>query len=159
MEKSQNKNNKTNNQQQSNMIQQTFHKSMFERTRSNSLGALPKDIQKPVENQTDLRKPDNINLEEWQKDKIPAWRRKRKETSPIQNEANKKIKNTSNYQISTHNSFEILKEELTKEKQTDSKEYIPKPEPIFVTGVLNITSLKEKLTEICETNLFTMTTL
>lgn len=47
----------------------------------------------------------------------------------------KKIKNTSDFQIYTHNSFEILNPTSTKDAKTVGKEYIPKPEHIFVTGV------------------------
>ncbi|CAG4974695.1 unnamed protein product [Colias eurytheme] len=149
---------------------------MFTRTRSNSTSSLPAKLiteerisDKPnseQSNQTMIEpRPESSPLEiinnkvDWQRDQIPTKRNKRKETSPIQNDTNKKLKNTSVFAVPTQNSFEILNEDTSEDNKKEEKEYIPKPEPIFVTGVLNITSLKEVLNEIVDNSSYTMTTL
>ncbi|PZC81846.1 hypothetical protein B5X24_HaOG211859 [Helicoverpa armigera] len=152
---------------------------MFERVRSNSLGALPKEIQKPiekpkqpmespqkslkpqqsVENETALSNPDDTQKEVWQNDRIPNRSNKRKQTSPILNDTQKKLKNTTNFAIPTSNTFEILNEDTTKEAERMEKEYIPKPEPIFATGVLNVGSLKEALSKVTTSEMYLMTAL
>ncbi|VVD01613.1 unnamed protein product [Leptidea sinapis] len=75
--------------------------------------------------------------EEWQRDEIPTRRKKRKETSPIHNDGNKKQKNSPDFVIPTRNSFELLDTEPTNKTNNTDKVYVPKPEPIFVTGVIN----------------------
>ncbi|GBP96219.1 Nucleic-acid-binding protein from transposon X-element [Eumeta japonica] len=135
------------------MIQQTLHKSMFTKARSNSLGTLPQDINFP-EIPFSANDP---NKNTWQQDRIPQAKRKRVETKSPQTE-NIKKSNTSTYAIPTHNQFDILDDE---EATTDNKETEkpPKPEPIFVTGVLDINALRNKLKEITTTDDYTMTTL
>lgn len=174
-------NNKTNNPKNTtNIVQQIFHPSMFERARSNSLGALPKEIQKPiekpkqpmerhpqkplkpqqsVENETALSNPDDTQKEVWKNDRIPNRSNKRKQTSPILNDTQKKLKNTTNFAIPTSNTFEILNEDTTKEAERMEKEYIPKPEPIFATGVLNVGSLKEALSKVTTSEMYLITAL
>lgn len=155
---------KTHTNKPNNLIQQTLHPRIFERVRSNSLGALPNGILKPaVEKQPKqadkLSDTENSDEVGWQSDKIPVSRQKRKERSPIQGDENKRPKNTTTFQIQTQNRFDLLSDEPTNESTTKTKEYIPKPEPIFVTGVVSIASLKEKLNKLIENNLYTMTTL
>ncbi|GBP14144.1 hypothetical protein EVAR_102811_1 [Eumeta japonica] len=84
--------------------------------------------------------------------------RKRVETKSPQTENIKKKSNTSTYAIPIHNQFDILDDE---EATTDNNktEKPPKPEPIFVTGVLDINALRNKLKEITTTDDYTMTTL
>ncbi|GBP66444.1 Nucleic-acid-binding protein from transposon X-element [Eumeta japonica] len=98
------------------------------------------------------------NKNTWQQDRIPQAKRKRVETKSPQTENIKKKSNTSTYAIPTHNQFDILDDE---EATTDNKETEkpPKPEPIFVTGVLDINALRNKLKEITTTDDYTMTTL
>lgn len=139
------------------MIQQKLHKSMFDRQRSNSLPSVATSI--PSNNQTKINETDSVNrnedpLNRWQSDKMPL-RQKRKETSPIHSENKKKSKN-STFTVPTHNQFDILNDEKTEEPVT---EYIPKPEPIFVTGVIDVTALKETLNKIIVSNSYKMTTL
>ncbi|VVD04149.1 unnamed protein product [Leptidea sinapis] len=80
--------------------------------------------------------------EEWQRDEIPTRRKKRKETSPIHNDGNKKQKISPDFVIPTRNSFELLDTEPTNKTNNTDKVYIPKPEPIFVTGVINTKALR-----------------
>lgn len=136
------------------MIQQTIHKSMFTKTRSNSLGTLPQDIN-PPEISFSANDP---NKNTWQQDRIPQAKRKRVENKSPQTENIKKKSNTPTYAIPTHNQFDVLDDE---EAATDNKETEkpPKPEPIFVTGVLDINALRNKLKEITTTDDYTMTTL
>ncbi|GBP95963.1 RNA-directed DNA polymerase from mobile element jockey [Eumeta japonica] len=95
------------------------------------------------------------NKNTWQQDRIP--KPEEVETKSPQTE-NIKKSNTSTYAIPTHNQFDILDDE---EATTDNKETEkpPKPEPIFVTGVLDINALRNKLKEITTTDDYTMTTL
>ncbi|CAB3254131.1 unnamed protein product [Arctia plantaginis] len=119
------------------MIQQTLHESMFNRNRSYSTSSLPtkpndynSDQQNKekdnLDSQTETQfASDNItsNHEEWQRDEIPIRRKKRKETSPILNEGNKKQKNSPDFVIPTHNSFELLHTELTDKTNNTDKVY------------------------------------
>lgn len=150
-----------------NLIQQTLNRNMFERTRSNSLGAIPTENENPVINQsgpieqtiitqTDSSNQEDTDINEWQRDKP----KKRKETSPINN-TNKKQKNISQFAIPTENRFELLDDDTIQAQEINKQKivYVPKPEPIFVTGVINIASLKEVLNKILDNDLYTMTTL
>ncbi|KAJ8707694.1 hypothetical protein PYW07_011371 [Mythimna separata] len=154
------------------MIQQTLHESMFIRNRSNSTSSLPAKINDYNSNQQ--REKDNLDSqtetqfdsnnitsdhEEWQRDEIPTRRKKRKETSPIHNDGNKKQKNSPDFVIPTRNSFEILDTEPTDKTNNTDKVYVPKPEPIFVTGVINVNSLKDVLNKFLTSELYIMTTL
>ena len=141
------------------MIQQTLQKSMFIRTRSNSVGAIPKNISAhdttlDIENKNEPIECNKI----WQQDQIPPAKRKRKEASSPFTENAKKKSNTIAYTIPTQNHFEILGEEEDNADNID-KEKPPKPEPIFVTGVLDINSLKNLLLKITTAENYTMTTL
>ncbi|KAL4702647.1 hypothetical protein ACJJTC_016454 [Scirpophaga incertulas] len=91
----------------------------------------------------------------WQRDKPPQQRQKRKVSSPIQSNHQKKVKSTTTYTVPTENRFDVLEIE----NNTTEKSYIPKPEPIFVTGVIDVKILKQKLNEIIDGNLYTMVTL
>lgn len=74
------------------------------------------------------------------------------------NKTNKLTKTT--YAVSTKNRYQILEtvtNEESNEQQKDLKP--PKPEPIFVTGVIDIKKLKELLSTIVESEKYTMTTL
>lgn len=152
-----NKSNKTLNNP-NNMIQQQFHKSLFIRHRSNSLPSVaastPTNKQGQNENETDIHEDHSSSL--WQNDKVLPIRQKRKKTSPIHRENKKKPMDNTTFSVPTHNQFDILNSAETEEP---AKEYIPKPEPIFVTGVLDVTSLKTKLNNIVEKNSYKMTTL
>lgn len=155
------------------MIQQTFHESMFIRNRSNSTSSLPtkpndysSDHQNKEKDNLDIQTEtqiasDNItsDQEEWQRDEIPTRRKKRKETSPIHNDGNKKQKNHTDFAIPTRNSFELLDTEPTDKSNNTDKVYVPKPEPIFVTGVINVQSLKDVLNNLVKSELYLMTTL
>lgn len=155
------------------MIQQTLHESMFTRNRSNSTSSLPaklndrnsnllnkeKDhLDSQIETQFDR---DNIisDHDKWQRDEIPTRRKKRKERSPIHNDENKKQKNSPEFGIPTRNSFELLDTEPTDKTNNTDKAYVPKPEPIFVTGVINVNSLKVVLNNFLKSELYFMTTL
>lgn len=136
------------------MIQSTLHKSMFTKARSNSLGTIPQDINVP---EIIFSTKDQIK-HDWQQDRIPPAKRKRVETDSPQTEKVKKKPNTTTYAITTKNQFDILDSE---ESTTDNIEIDkpPKPEPIFVTGVLDISALRNKLKEIASADDYTMTTL
>lgn len=158
------------------MVQQTFHKSMFLRNRSYSTSSLPvppvlldpepssptteqNELETETQHLTSNNDQEQLDNNEWQRDRIPARRNKRKETSPIDGDSHKKLKNTPTFNIPIHNSFETLDNEQTEDTKKPEKEYVPKPEPIFVTGVLNIVALKEALNKIIDNSLYTMTTL
>ncbi|GBP50340.1 Nucleic-acid-binding protein from transposon X-element [Eumeta japonica] len=70
--------------------------------------------------------------QEWQRDRVPK--------------------------IPVHNRFEILNDDgpIIENK---NKEYTPKPEPIFVTGVVDVTPLRNLLNKVAGATTFTMTTL
>ncbi|CAH2208049.1 jg26164 [Pararge aegeria aegeria] len=156
------------------MIQQTLYESMFTRNRSNSTSSLPTKLNYSNYNQQNKEK-DNLDSqtdtlpiasddlisdhEEWQRDEIPTRRKKRKETSPIHNDVNKKQKNSPDFVIPTRNSFELLDTEPTNKTNNTDKVYVPKPEPIFVTGVINVNSLKDVLNKFVKSDLYLMTTL
>lgn len=122
------------------LVQQTFHRSMFIKTRPNP----PKTA-------------------EWQKDKTPVNKRKLIDTSPTQLEnPSKKTQNTGTtnnitYKVPTQNQFDILNKEIGNTKEEETKP--PKPEPIFVTGVNNIAQLKEILNKITTNEEYTIATL
>ncbi|KAH9642062.1 hypothetical protein HF086_015183, partial [Spodoptera exigua] len=94
----------------------------------------------------------------WQQDRIPKIKRKRMESKSPQIGNLKKKTNTTEYVISTQNQFEILGEVEDKPAIIET-EKPPKPEPIFVTGVLDINTLKNLLLRITTEGNFTMTTL
>ncbi|CAG4982592.1 unnamed protein product [Parnassius apollo] len=156
-----------------NMVQQTLHESMFIRNRSNSTSSLPAKLndyssnqhreqqeKDKLDSQTETQfDSDNITSDEWQRDEIPTRRKKRKETSPIHNDGNKKQKNSPDFVIPTRNSFELLDTESTDRINNTDKVYVPKPEPIFVTGVINVNSLKDVLNKFLKSDLYLMTTL
>lgn len=143
------------------MIQQQFHKSMFIRNRSNSLPSVAATKTSDKQNQNnelELKNNEKNPSNTWQNDEVPLKRQKRKETSPICSENTKKLKNTPMFAVSTHNKFDILNSEET-EDPVSVKEYTPKPEPIFVTGVMDVTALKSTLNEIVDNKSYQMTTL
>lgn len=74
------------------------------------------------------------------------------------NKTNKLTKTT--YAVSTKNRYQIL-ETVTNEESNEHQKDLkpPKPEPIFVTGVIDIKKLKELLSTIVESEKYTMTTL
>lgn len=155
------------------MIQQTIHESMFIRKRSNSTSSLPTKLNDYNSNQQS-KEIDNLDTqteaqldsdtitsdhEEWQRDEILTRRNKRKETSPINNDGNKKQKNSRDFVIPTRNRFELLDTEPTDKTNNTDKVYVPKPEPIFVTGVIKVNSLKDVLNKFVKSELYLMTTL
>ncbi|GBP78227.1 Nucleic-acid-binding protein from transposon X-element [Eumeta japonica] len=147
------------------MIQQTLSKSMFTRT-SHSLGTLPagkpkaansNDIHYPETSITDKKDERTEINRPWQNDHIQTKRQA--ELSPeLANRINKLTKTT--YAVTTHNRFQDLETENNEGPSEQHKEpKPPKPEPIFVTGVLDIKNLKELLSLITDNNNYTMTTL
>ena len=134
------------------MIQQTLHKSMFIRARSNSVGAIPKDvgthdITLDIENKNETKENEKI----WQPDRIPPAKRKRTETSSPLTENAKKKSNAIVYTIPTQNHFEIQGDEEDKADNLEI-ETPPKPEPMFLTGVLDITSLNFPYKNVTKNN-------
>ncbi|CAG4936623.1 unnamed protein product [Parnassius apollo] len=102
---------------------------------------------------------DNIASDEWQRNEIPTRTKKKKETSPINNEGNTKQKNSPDFVIPTRNSFELLDTGPPDRTNNTDKVYVPKPEPIFVTSVINVNSLKDVLNKFLKSELYLMTTL
>ncbi|KAJ2938493.1 hypothetical protein O0L34_g12987 [Tuta absoluta] len=109
---------------------------------------------------------DSANLHKgvqpWQSDHIPSTKRKRMSPSPNSKNINKVAKNDHTINIPTHNQFEVLNNTEQAEDQHNEEPIanpIPKPEPIFVTGVNDISVLRNKLQPLVEGNLFTITTL
>lgn len=124
------------------MIQQTLSKSLFEKTgRSLSL-----------ENLTNKQTSQSIDAETWQSDHVPTPKRKRSEMSPDINISGNKFSKV-NYAVPTQNRLKIL--EVNEDKPpTLEQPRPPKPEPIFVTGVINVTSLKDVLNKLGKTNMY-----
>ncbi|CAH2239421.1 jg7295, partial [Pararge aegeria aegeria] len=86
-------------------------------------------------------------------------KRKRKENSPNQNEKTSKFtKSNIQYTVPTHNQFDLLEDDKP-DRNNKEQTYIPKPEPIFVTGVINVGPLKNLLNDIMDCNSYSMTTL
>ncbi|CAG5004480.1 unnamed protein product [Parnassius apollo] len=125
------------NKSQKTYTQQILHKEFFQaRTKSFSFRGRPSnDMQS--EN-ADLRSPpcqqkDEQPINEWQRDKVPK----------------KNVKDpTAQRKVDEY-----------PEIAPKTKEYIPKPEPIFVTGIVNITPLRELIVKVVAIDKFTMTTL
>ncbi|CAG4972039.1 unnamed protein product [Parnassius apollo] len=148
-----------------------IHESIFIRNKINSTSSLPAKLNDYNSNQHNKEKDnldsqtetqfdsDNLTSDEWQRDEIPTRRKKRKDTSPIHNDGNKKQKNSPDFVIPTRNSFELLDTEPTNRTNNTDKVYVPKPEPIFVTGVINVNSLKDVLNKFLNSKLYLMTTL
>ncbi|CAG9795104.1 unnamed protein product [Diatraea saccharalis] len=114
------------------MIQQTLHKSIFKHTRSVSLGTLPNEINtQNTINEKSATNSSNTNNEQ----DNTSWQ---------------------NDQVPMKRKAEANGAETTKEYR-DTKP--PKPEPIFVTGVIDINKLKDLLATIVETGKYTITTL
>lgn len=155
---------------QKNYIQTAFHPGLFRVDKSPQLvNENPSPVQK--DNSTTSSQPQKCyqsvpSTEQqqipWQTDRIPVSKRKRAETSPnsSKNPSHKVAKNSVTVNIPTHNQFESLNVEYTQEETNEQpKTWVPKPEPIFVTGVNNITFLKQTLHNFIENKLYTMTTL
>lgn len=127
--------------------------------RSSSVGAVPKEI--PILVPTAQSKADSGSEETentWQRDRTPAFKRKRIESSPTHLGNFKKKSNTTAYTIPTQNRFDVLNDDNEDTINTE-QEKPPKPEPIFVTGVIDINSLKKVLHKITSSTEYTMTTL
>ncbi|CAH2100345.1 unnamed protein product [Euphydryas editha] len=105
----------------------------------------------------------------WQQDKVPGKKRKRND-SPNENNKNTTVKRlnykTANksssdklhsYAVPVQNQFDILSDEQPASQKP--KEYVPRPEPIFVTGIVTIAPLRDLLQKVTDLNNFTMTTL
>ncbi|CAG5052433.1 unnamed protein product [Parnassius apollo] len=141
---------------------------MFIRNRSNSTSSLPAKLNDYNSNQHHKEKDnldsqtetqfdsDKITSDEWQRDEIPTRSKKRKETSPIHNDGNKNQKNSPDFVIPTRNSFELLDTEPTDRTNNTDKVYVTKPEPIFVTGVMNVNSLKDVLNKFLKSEHYLM---
>lgn len=125
------------------LIQQTLQKSMFTKTRSNSVGAIPKTInvsQIPSIPQQEQAQTEASQTTSWQFDRVPIVKRKRSEVSPPQTENAKKKQSNVSYTIPTQNQFEIL-DNANEDTGVADQVKIPKPEPIFVTGVIKLISV------------------
>lgn len=141
------------------MIQQQLNRSMFTLNRSNSLPTLPANNDSDAQTEDTKSTCDKENSSvPWQKDKVPPKRQKRKETSPIHRSNTKKSKNATTFAVPTHNTFDILNSEEIEETAAGT-EYVPKPEPIFVTGVMDVTALKATINKIVDNKSYIMTTL
>ncbi|KOB64639.1 Uncharacterized protein OBRU01_23919, partial [Operophtera brumata] len=127
----------------------------------NSIGALPKDFDVSGISALTQEKPQKGMKEKennWQRDQVPTAKRKRAETSPLQNENAKKRPNNISYAVPTQNQFDILDD--TEDTTNVEPPKPPKPEPIFVTGVIEVNSLKNVLKKITtNNNEYTMTKL
>lgn len=159
--------------QKTNLTQQVFHKGLFEtRPRSSSFSGCTsssKPLQGPEWNpntQTNTipcqrKSPVKETVERgnqnWQQDHVPYGKRKRP-LSPREMSNKLSITKHTNFSIPTHNKFDILS---TDDLKTDdkNKEYVPKPEPIFVTGIINITPLRDVLNKVASMDKYTLTTL
>ncbi|KAF9794811.1 hypothetical protein SFRURICE_017501 [Spodoptera frugiperda] len=132
---------------------------MFTLNRSNSLPTLPANNDSDAQTEDTKSTCDKENSSvPWQKDKVPPKRQKRKETSPIHRSNTKKSKNATTFAVPTHNTFDILNSEEIEETAAGT-EYVPKPEPIFVTGVMDVTALKATINKIVDNKSYIMTTL
>lgn len=94
------------------------------------------------------------NSNQWQLDRLPPAKRKRQESPTGQQSANKGI----NPLVPTQNRFDILNDE-NNETENNKKEYVPKPEPIFITGVIDIIPLRDILNKAVNSDKYQMTTL
>ncbi|CAG5001833.1 unnamed protein product [Parnassius apollo] len=139
------------NKSQKTYTQQILHKEFFQaRPRSFSFSGRPSsdmqsedaDLWSPP-GQTDIfqQQKDEQPINEWQRDKVPNKKRKRPD-SPTESVIKQKYTRQVNYKVPVRNQFDILSDE-DPEIAPKTKEYIPKPEPIFVTDIVNITPLRE----------------
>lgn len=150
------------NETQKTYTQQLFHKGIFQtRPRSSSFSGHPSNYLQSddatVCNQTvKVVNSENQSNSEWQRDIVPNKKRKRQD-SPTES-ANKQDKRHVNYKVPVHNQFEILSDEEPVTVK-ENKEYLPRPEPIFITGVVSIIPLRELIVKFVDINKFTMTTL
>lgn len=162
------------NKPQKNYTQQLLNKELFQgRPRSLSFSgcssnvAQPQHVESPgelprssgsTENQLDnhpQQQKDEQPSNQWQQDRVPNKKRKL-HGSPTESASKKTNLHQVNYKVPVQNQFDVLSEEVP---ETTNKEYIPKPEPIFVTGVVNITPLRELIVKVVAIEKFTMTTL
>ncbi|CAH1642574.1 unnamed protein product [Spodoptera littoralis] len=155
------------NQNKPKMTQQLLQKSMFARARSHSLETLPNEPPKiinPNVKGNEKSNPSAIIDEQgkkqnlpWQNDQVPIKRKA--DSSPEWVKKHSKLNKTT-YAVTTENRFEILESENNDEPSQQPKTpKPPKPEPIFVTGVIDITKLKELLSSIANADKYTITTL
>lgn len=140
----------TNNKDPQKLIQQVFHKAMFvPRPRANSLGAhLPTGEPRASTSSSSSSSTRQANTMPWQNDQVPNAKRKRMESSPDYNTNDTKVTKSN---IPTANSFEILEvNESPDPTSAQESLFIPKPEPIFVTGVTDVIKLKESLHQMLQ---------
>ena len=168
--------------QKTHLTQQVFHKALFEtRQRSSSFSGCsgstmpletpesgPKKTKSgskqyettekanTSENLTLQKQPGDDDNQTWQQDHVPHGKRKRHESPTNSNKQS--IAKRTNFSVPVHNKFDILSiDDQTGENR--NKEYIPKPEPIFVTGVIDITPLRDVLNKVVCADKYTLTTL
>lgn len=84
-------------------------------------------------------------------------KRRVQETSPINGDSVKRSKTT--FAVPTNNQFESLEQEQTNGPDEGDNIRPPKPEPIFITGVLKIGALKSTLDGIADSDEYSITTL
>ncbi|KOB73976.1 Uncharacterized protein OBRU01_09791 [Operophtera brumata] len=109
---------------------------MFVKTRSNSVGAIPKDVTvSQIPDQTEDRTQTQEIEKNSQGVQIPSTKRKRIETSPTQIENAKKKVNNLSYAVPTHNQFNIL-DDATEDIPSQPTEREAKPPPIFIDKTL-----------------------
>lgn len=90
----------------------------------------------------------------WQRDKVP--KNKTKNNNPPDGG-----NLSGSYNVPISNKFTVLSETETEEQNTETllESRIPKPEPIFVTGVVNILEFKKVMNNIIVSNKYTLTTM
>lgn len=105
------------------------------------------------------KKVDQQPSASWQKDEVPNNKKKRKGTSPNRYERQPKTRNNpySNYTVETSNRFEALSNSI---EENEDIQPVPKPQPIFATGIKNITQLRSFLQSLIKNNdQYTLTTM
>lgn len=155
---SQNSSSETTYIQNKKVVQQTLD--FYERRRISSVGS--RDLIKvplsaiPME-QLNIKNP-------WQLDQVPKDKNKRSRESPNDKEytKNKKSALEANFSIKTQNRFTPLNSENIDDGSSEvesSHQTIPKPEPIFVTGVNKLQDLIETLNKTTDKEKYMITTM
>lgn len=96
----------------------------------------------------------------WQQEKTPKPKRKRKAVTPQERKEKCAKAKTDQNTITISHRFEILDDNDDESEKTTTFIRTPKPEPIFVTEVTNITELKSYLNSLLGiNNKYQMTTM
>lgn len=127
------------------LVQQTLQ--FYEKRRTMSLGSRESTNSKNYANFDKEQSTTKAILnKEWQQDRVPANKMKRTRESPNDNNRNaKKNARDTEFVLKTSNRYNVLSAENVFENESSSEQQneikIPKPEPIFATGVNNIHEL------------------